>query len=422
VYIHALGTPSSLHSKGVTQEDIDIYEAGGDITIYLIASTADDTQAQERADIHGVRTADGKSHHFDFDLSAYKSAIDKDGDTEYQGTKLDELNGLVKVHLLLDAEHRGHSDYAVYRHHSGLVEKILEGYENRNADSEYFEMSPDGTEIILFVKKFSVYAVAYVRSTNLNGQPATDTDSASLPRLQPAIDPELLNTIDHFAYIIGHPDGRIGPEDMLTREEAATIFFRLLKDDVRGDNLTSDNDFSDMKDTLWSNIAISTLAKTGIILGYPDGSYGPGDNITRAEFVTIVTRFFSYDDVSHVMPYSDVAADHWAARYIMRAHYAGLIIGDPGGAFRPDEPISRAEAIAIINRLLNRHVETIDDMLPDMKKWVDNADPGIWYYYEVQEASNSHDYVRKADGWCEKWEAILPNRDWRVLEQIIEQI
>ena len=117
------------------------------------------------------------------------------------------------------------------------------------------------------------------------------------------------------------------------------------------------------------------------------------------------------------MPYSDVSTGHWAALYIIRAYNAGVVIGYPDGTFRPSAPITRAEAITIINRLLNRHVESADDLLSDMVTWDDNVNPNDWYYYDVQEATNSHEYIRKADGKNEKWEAILPNRDWTEFER-----
>ena len=166
-----------------------------------------------------------------------------------------------------------------------------------------------------------------------------------------------LNTTDHFAYIIGYGNGEVRPQNNITRAEVATIFFRLLTDDVRDENLTKTNRYSDVAATSWYNTAVSTLSSMGIITGYPDGTFGPQRDITRAE------------------------------------------------------------TMALVNRVLNRQPETEDDLLPNMTVWTDNANPKAWYYLAVQEATNSHYYKFKTNSKYEKWTELRETRDWTQLEK-----
>ena len=166
-----------------------------------------------------------------------------------------------------------------------------------------------------------------------------------------------LNTTDHFAYIVGYGNGEVRPQNNITRAEVATIFFRLLTDDVRDENLTKTNRYSDVAATSWYNTAVSTLSSMGIITGYPDGTFGPQRDITRAETMTLV------------------------------------------------------------NRVLNRQPETEDDLLPNMTVWTGNANPKAWYYLAVQEATNSHYYKFKTNSKYEKWTELRETRDWTLLEK-----
>jgi hypothetical protein len=175
VYNQARGTLSTDDTTGLTARDFENYEDGGDITIYLVAADVGSDQIDERNRIQAMIKADGKGGSFVLDLSAYKSSVDKHGSSVYNEIKLRELNGLVKVHILLKPEHRGHSGYAVYRHHEGNIERIPQK-PGRNSDGEYFEISDDGTEIILYVKKFSVYAVAYDVTDDGSGGPDVPND------------------------------------------------------------------------------------------------------------------------------------------------------------------------------------------------------------------------------------------------------
>ena len=184
------------------------------------------------------------------------------------------------------------------------------------------------------------------------------TPTPSTPTVEIPDDDALgLNTTDHFAYIVGYGNGEVRPQNNITRAEVATIFFRLLTDDVRDENLTKTNRYSDVAATSWYNTAVSTMTKAGIVDGYPDGTFGPQRNITRAETMTLV------------------------------------------------------------NRVLNRQPETEDDLLPNMTVWTDNANPKAWYYLAVQEATNSHYYEFKTNSQYEKWTELRETRDWKALEQ-----
>ena len=184
------------------------------------------------------------------------------------------------------------------------------------------------------------------------------TPTPSTPTVEIPDDDALgLNTTDHFAYIVGYGNGEVRPQNNITRAEVATIFFRLLTDDVRDENLTKTNRYSDVAATSWYNTAVSTLSSMGIITGYPDGTFGPQRDITRAETMTLV------------------------------------------------------------NRVLNRQPETEDDLLPNMTVWTDNANPKAWYYLAVQEATNSHYYEFKTNSKYEKWTELRETRDWTLLEK-----
>ena len=228
-----------------------------------------------------------------------------------------------------------------------------------------------------------------------------------------------LNTEDHVAYIIGYDDGTVKPTNNITRAEVATIFFRLLTDDSRAEFWSQTNSYSDVSSNNWFNNAVSTLSNAGIISGYPDGTFKPNAPITRAEFAAIATRF---SDASYTgrCTFTDVPADHWAANAIALAQDLGWINGYSDGTFKPNQPITRAEAMTLINRVLERAVDR-DHMLADMVTWTDNR-PGSWYYEAVQEATNSHEYTRTgvyvpSQSFCyENWVKILEAPDWAALE------
>ena len=224
-----------------------------------------------------------------------------------------------------------------------------------------------------------------------------------------------LNTTDHFAYIVGYGNGEVRPQNNITRAEVATIFFRLLTDDVRDENLTKTNRYSDVAATSWYNTAVSTLSSMGIITGYPDGTFRPNAAITRAEFAAIAARFDNDGDKT-TAKFSDIAT-HWAKDEISIAYNNGWITGYPNGTFGPQRDITRAETMTLVNRILNRQPETEDDLLPNMTVWTDNANPKAWYYLAVQETTNSHYYEFKTNSQYEKWTELRETRDWTQLEK-----
>lgn len=224
-----------------------------------------------------------------------------------------------------------------------------------------------------------------------------------------------LNTTDHFAYIVGYGNGQVRPQNAITRAEVATIFFRLLTDDVREENFTSTNKYTDVAASAWYNNAVSTLSAMGIITGYPDGTFRPNAYITRAEFAAIAARFDADGDKT-LAAFSDIA-NHWAKDEISVAYNNGWVDGYPDGTFGPQRNITRAETVTLVNRVLNRKPETEDDLLSDMTTWTDNADKKAWYYLAIQEATNSHYYKYKENSEYEKWTELRETRDWTQLEK-----
>ncbi len=227
--------------------------------------------------------------------------------------------------------------------------------------------------------------------------------------------PENLNGEDHFAYVIGYPDGTVRPDNNISRAEVTTIFFRLLKDEVRDSNLTDENVFEDVNDGDWYNMAISTMARLGIVNGRFEDRFVPDANITRAEFTAICARFDN-TEVEYEGNFKDIKG-HWAEEYIKRASAYGWIEGYSDNTFRPDQFITRAEAMTLINRVLNRIPRSAGDLLyNDMAKWSDNMDQSKWFYIAVQEATNSNKYERP-DSLYKKWIEVVENRDWSEYEK-----
>lgn len=227
-------------------------------------------------------------------------------------------------------------------------------------------------------------------------------------------DTGMLNKTDHFAYVIGYPDGTVHPNGQITRAEVATIFFRLLRDEVRDGAFTTSNSYSDVAYGKWYNNPISTMSALGIITGYPDGTFKPNKPITRAEFAAIAARFDETQSGKSAT-FSDVIG-HWAAKEIGIAYYNDWIKGYPDGTFKPDQNITRAEAMTMINRVLERKPESPADLLTNMNKWTDNLDTSKWYYLDVQEATNSHGYTRKTFNY-ELWRQMLNDPDWSRYER-----
>lgn len=221
--------------------------------------------------------------------------------------------------------------------------------------------------------------------------------------------PDMLNGDDHYAYVVGYSDGTVRPNANISRAEVATIFFRLLKEDVRDGNLTAENTFTDVTGGQWHNKAISTMAKLGVVKGRNAEAFDPDAPITRAEFATICARF-DKAQISTSSNFTDISG-HWAEKYIERAATLGWIAGYSDGTFRPGNYITRAEAMTMINRVLCRMPQSEDDLLNGMTVWPDNH-PTDWYYLAVQETTNSHDFDRKGEV-NEKWTKLTNASDWR---------
>lgn len=207
-----------------------------------------------------------------------------------------------------------------------------------------------------------------------------------------------LNYADHIAFIMGYPDGTFGPNKNVTRAESTTMIYRLLTDARKNEINATTNSFSDVDSSKWYNTYVSSMAKGGYVTGYPDGTFGGERDITRAEFVTLLVRFF--DPATAAISFKDVSSGHWAYKNIVTAYAYGWINGYEDGTFRPDQPITRAEAVTIINRILGRGIDA-SSTLGSFKNFSDNANANAWYYYEIIEAANSHEYTgeRPSESW-----------------------
>lgn len=226
-----------------------------------------------------------------------------------------------------------------------------------------------------------------------------------------------LNRDDHVAYIMGYPDGTVQPEGEITRAEACTIFFRLLTDSSRDYYFARTNDYSDVNAGDWFNNAISTLSNAGIVTGYNDGTFRPNQPITRGEMAKIIANFANLKYGGKT--FTDLAG-HWSKSYVELAAGNGWIAGYPDGSFRPDQKITRAETVTMINRVLDRVPAKESRLLSRsiMLTFPDN-NPGDWYYIAIQEASNSHEYQRSVYETTgdEMWTKLIDNVDWTKLEK-----
>ena len=293
----------------------------------------------------------------------------------------------------------------------------VEAYTTSNGGLEIVTL--DGEQYLKFAtKEFSPFVLVWDEVSNSSGGGGGGGNKPSL------------NTEDHYGYIVGYPvDYETGestddqarkpvkPQGKITRAEVATIFFRMLTDESRNAYWSQSNSFTDVAADAWYNNAISTMANAGILDGYEDGSFHPNGYITRAEFATIAVRFFDLTYQGEDL-FPDIDG-HWAQEYINQAADAGIIEGYPDGTFGPQKQITRAEAVTMVNRTLDRHPDP-DHFLEDMLVWPDNLDTEAWYYADIQEATNSHEYQMKKDAQgneYEVWTKILPIRDWEALEK-----
>ena len=278
--------------------------------------------------------------------------------------------------------------------------------------------SADGTLLsteLTFVPTKKAGAVwqgtTYYAHFSAKRSPSTPSTPAKPDETKPTLAPipEMLNGEDHYAYLLGYEDGTVRPNGSISRAEVATVLFRLLKDDVRTQNLTKDNAYSDVPDTAWYAAAVSTLSKMGVISGYPDGTFRPNAPITRAEFAAMIARF---DETakSADTPFTDISG-HWAENAIGKAYGNGWVEGSSKTVFCPESNLTRAETATLLNRVLHRLPEKESDLLANQIAWPDNPET-FWGYLTIQEATNSHEYERKADGVHETQTVKRENRDW----------
>ena len=285
------------------------------------------------------------------------------------------------------------------------------GYENTpghwdvTPNTEENGISGDVTYTYIFGKKHHSSSKDENKDKDNNKENNKDNNTGETT---PTKVPDLLNGSNHFAYVVGYKDGNVRPQGNITRAETAAIFFRLLKEEVRSENLSKHNDFADVTEDSWYNTAVSTMAGMNILKGRTANSFVPQAPITRAEFAAICARFDS-GKAEENNSFTDISG-HWAEKEIERAATLGWVSGYTDGSFHPDAPITRAEAMTLINRVLCRMPETKADLLDSMTKWPDNQ-PGAWYYLAVQEATNSHTYEQK-DSKYETWTALTAEPDW----------
>lgn len=279
---------------------------------------------------------------------------------------------------------------------------------NTQTDGKGTSFKPDDKVIVDNIESNNLYAV-WTKNSSGGGGGGSRKPTVTIPD-----DDALgLNNTDHYAYIVGYGNGEVQPQNSITRAEVAAIFFRLLEDGIRNENFTHQNDFSDVAADAWYCSSVSTLSRMGIIAGYPDGTFRPNAPITRAEFAAIATRFDNNGDKTPVN-FTDIIG-HWAEGEITVAANHGWVSGYGDNTFRPQNQITRAETMSLVNRVLKRLPETSADLLPDMITWTDNADTSSWYYLPVQEATNSHYYEFKENSKHEKWTELRETRDWSKL-------
>ena len=305
-------------------------------------------------------------------------------------------------------------------HFKGLHREYgMDGEEDLNAQIEAseveavkIEQTEEGIWFHVGASGFSPFALLWDEDHNtpsVTPDPEPDDPEPDEPDT-----PDDLNTVDHFSYVVGYEDGTVMPQKQITRAEVATIFYRLLKEDVRDENTTDVSDFSDVSSSDWYGTTVATLADMGIVKGYEDGTFRPNAPITRAEFAAIATRFFDETGATYEPgTFTDVTGDEWFAGAIMDAVNLGLIGGYEDGTVRPNNNITRAEACAIVNRTLGR-VPDADHLLPEdeMKTWPDNPE-SAWFYADMQEATNGHEYewITEDGNKIENWTDLL-DKEW----------
>ena len=387
----------------------------------LVDSVSNNNDFNDQMGQHAIDFVDGNSDTHSYKL-VYMDLVDtENGNTQVTLGDNDELT----IYWPMPEDANENGEFHVV-HYTGMDRTDV--VTDLNAENpEQLDVTPvtinNQTYLTFSVGSFSPFALVY--ETDNGG-----SDTPDNPGWTPGggdDGPDGLNTEDHFSYIVGYAeDYRTGeptdnedlwpvkPNNQITRAEVATIFYRLLEDEVRDEYDTTVNDFSDVSADSWYNQTVSTLASMGIVKGYEDGTFRPNAPITRAEFGAIATRFFAETGATYEPgTFSDVTGDEWYANAIQDAVNLGLIGGYEDGTVRPNNNITRAEACAIVNRTLGR-VPDADHLLPDdvMKTWPDNPE-SAWFYADMQEATNGHEYswITEDGNEVEEWTDIL-DKDW----------
>ena len=258
-----------------------------------------------------------------------------------------------------------------------------------------FESGQDETDTLLGIRSAASDITLTIRILTDAVAHDPETDAVLSPI------PSVFNGVEHFAYLRGYPDGTIRPLEELTRAQAAVIFDRLLKYGVREQYAGTACEYTDVADGTWYTEAVQTLSAMQVLRGYPDGSFRPNDTVRRSEFAAMCARFADVQTVTGKTSFTDISG-HWSEKEVTLCEENGWVRGRDDGGYHPDETMTRAEAVTVINRMLHRLPEQVSDLHEDMTVWTDNADENAWYYIAIQEASNGHDYVRGM-GTDESW-------------------
>ena len=285
-----------------------------------------------------------------------------------------------------------------------------------SSDVTYHELTRSDNVLTFTADGFSPYVLIW------QGAPESHSSGGSTPVKpqepdEPEPVPDGLNTTDHYAYLVGRGENGVQPLEPITRGEVATIWFRLLTDENRAVHWSTADCYPDVAPGSWYHNTIATITQLGVMHGDPDGVFRPEDTITRAEFVASAVRFFDAPEAATEISFTDVPAQAWYAEAVRDGVALGLIEGDGDGTFRPEDTITRAEAAAIVNRMLGRKPHG-GELLEQAAQWADNP-ADAWYYEDMLEATVSHDYEWLGDGEtrAERWTALQPVRDWTALER-----
>ena len=269
----------------------------------------------------------------------------------------------------------------------------IKGYKLKDKEDAVIEGKMPGHNLTI--------EVIYVKKSTGGGSGTIDSPNKPTTKA-PAL---TLNTDDHFAFINGYPDGSVQPEGNVTRAETAAILYRIMGDACQSYYKTNSSSYSDVARGDWYNTYVATLENAGVIVDTrTNGKFRPNDAITRAELASMIAQFAGLESAS-AAKFNDVGSRYWAAEEIAIAAKMGWINGYPDGSFRPDRNVTRAELMAMVNRALGRTPKSEDDLLSGMKTWRDNANVNAWYYLDVQEATNDHTYTKS--GTHETWKKLL---------------